>query len=56
MTIEPCNEPRGEGTGWEDCTDNAPGCQFFVFDEDDFIASFGTRQEAEIFINQKENQ
>ena len=50
FTIEPCNEPDGEGNGWSDCADDAPGCVFFVFHDDDLLDSFHTRAEAYAFF------
>ena len=49
-TIEPCNEPDGEGNGWADCTDDTPGCVWFVFDGDELLESFPSRELAYAFF------
>lgn len=49
-TIEPCNEPDGEGNGWANCVDGALGCVWFVFHDDELLESFSTRLEAYTFL------
>jgi len=52
--IEACNEPRGEGNGWDLCTDSEAKC-FMVWEVTDglieeCISTFLTRNESEKYI------
>jgi hypothetical protein len=54
-TIEVCNEPFGEGYGWEDCADDAPGARFIICkdateNDQNAIEVFIYRDEAEAWM------
>ncbi len=52
LTIEPHNEPFGEGNGWHPCEPGATGCQWHVYnnDDDELVATFPTIEEAEFYV------
>jgi hypothetical protein len=53
--IEPMNEPRGEGNGWEPCEEHSATCFAVVcLDRDEIWAAPDTRPQAEAFINRRE--
>ena len=52
--VEPMNEPRGEGNGWEPCEENAATCfAVLCLDRDEILAAPDTRAQAEAFINKE---
>jgi len=55
-TIEPMNEPRGEGNGWDVCDEQDATC-FGVrcLVRDELVAAPDTRAQAEAFINEETN-
>ena len=52
LTIEPHNEPDGEGNGWHPCEPGETGCRYHVYNNDDdvLIATFPTHGEAEAYV------
>jgi hypothetical protein len=53
LVIIPQHEPRGEGNGWHDCSDDVATI-FTVWDEDDedghALESFDNRTDAQLWI------
>jgi hypothetical protein len=50
-TIEPMNEPRGEGNGWEPCNEQDATCFAVIcVERDEAIDAPDTRAQAEAFI------